>query len=688
MSDIVASLIETLNTHPELGGIITFIISAGESVAIIGTIVPGSITMTAIGALAGAGIIPLWSTLFWATLGAIVGDGISYWIGHHFKDRLHRVWPFRKHPALLKTGEVFFHKHGGMSVFIGRFVGPVRALVPLVAGMLGMRPLIFYLANITSAILWAPFYMLPGILLGAASLELPPDIAMHVIMVLIFIVLLTLLFLWFLYKTFQLIHLQTDQLKNHIWRKLKKSRYFSVATVILKHHDTRKTHGQLRLALFFILTSLVFLAVLAYSKWNGAANIMINEVFYHFARGVRSDYLDYIMRNITLFGQKDVVLPAVLIVCVYFLYSKRFWTALHVLLLGVLGAGAIFVIKNVVQSTRPWGITNASDNFSFPSGHTTLATLAFVGLAFLIAASFHPKRRFPFYITAMLLAITVGMSRIYLGAHWFTDVLAGWFLSLAILIVVIISFRRREEKLVNPLGTFLVSILALAFTFSVYHYTHREQFNTSYTQLDWPRVEITKNDWWDKKNSIPNYRVSLFGFPSQRINIEWIGNLEDIKKILLKQGWENPPERNWITSLHRIADISSAQYLPLVSPQYLDKQPSLILTREINNSKDPEKKHLVVLRLWDSHRIIAETKQPLWVGVVGIVPRTYSWLSRKHPVDVSGEPGAIFPVKLPKQSLEWKTISIERTYHNNKTSTQTIILIRDKKGSSNVKRSN
>lgn len=173
MYDALNPAFEWLNAHPHFSGLATFIISAAESVAIIGTVVPGSVMMTAIGALAGAGVIPLWSTIIWAILGAIVGDGISYRIGYHFKGRMHDVWPFRTYPSLLESGEKFFHKHGGTSVFIGRFVGPVRALVPLVAGMLGMSPLRFYIANVISAIGWAPAYMFPGILLGAFSLEFP-----------------------------------------------------------------------------------------------------------------------------------------------------------------------------------------------------------------------------------------------------------------------------------------------------------------------------------------------------------------------------------------------------------------------------------------------------------------------------------------------------------------------------------
>src|SRR3990167_1416415 len=210
MSGVVSTILQWLNENPELAGLATFLISAGESVAVIGTIVPGSVTMTAIGALAGAGVIPLWSTLLWATLGAIVGDGISYWMGHYFQDRIRRMWPFKDNPGILEKGETFVHKYGVMSVFIGRFVGPVRALVPVVAGMLGMKPLQFTIANVTSAIGWAPAYILPGIMLGAASLELPPDIALHVMMVFFLIIFALALFIWITVKILSLVHIRVS----------------------------------------------------------------------------------------------------------------------------------------------------------------------------------------------------------------------------------------------------------------------------------------------------------------------------------------------------------------------------------------------------------------------------------------------------------------------------------------------
>jgi len=674
MSDVISPLFQWLNTHPELAGLATFIISAGESVAILGTIVPGSIMMTAIGALAGAGVIPLWGTIFWAIIGAIVGDGISYWIGHYFKDGLKKIWPFRRYPGLLKSGEVFVHKYGVMSVFIGRFVGPVRALVPLVAGMLGMKPLQFTIANITSAIGWAPVYMLPGILLGAASLELPPDIAAHVMLVLLLIILFIMLCLWFIYKLLQLISVQLDQTQTSFWNWLKKSRQLAPITVLLKHHNKQYSHGQLNLALYFLIASFLFLGVALYVSWQGPDNIRINNAFYHFFRGVRTKGLDSIMIDITLLGQKQIILPVVAIFFGWLIFLKRWRVAFHTLVLTILAAGGIFVTKHIFQLPRPWGIFSNPESYSMPSGHTTLATTVFMGLAFLIASSLRPTCRLPIYTIGIFIALIVGISRLYLGAHWFTDVLGSWLLSTAVLLLVIISYERQKEQPINPLGILLISLITFTLAYGFYYQRNFTKLKSDYQQLNWPTSSIPMNQWWQQNDILPIYRVSLFGVPSQVINIEWTGDIEKIKQTLLKEGWVEPPARDLISTLHRIADVKSTQYLPMVSPQYLDKKPELILIRHSDGIKNP-----LVLRLWDSNRTIKDTHSTLWVGVIGVIPRTYSWLYKSNQQNINIDPSLLFPKKTVSSTWEWKMILMHQPASKLKIINQKILLLRENK---------
>ncbi len=197
----VQPLMDWVALHPNQAGFIVFLIAMIESLVIVGVLVPGAALLFGVGALIGTGTLELWPTLAWAAAGAIVGDGISFWLGYHYREQLHHIWPFKNHPKLFSRGEVFFHKHGGKSIAFGRFVGPIRAIVPTIAGMMAMSPLRFTIINILSALAWAPVYILPGVAFGT-SLELASDVMMHLIFLLIIIALFIWLIAWLIKKLF------------------------------------------------------------------------------------------------------------------------------------------------------------------------------------------------------------------------------------------------------------------------------------------------------------------------------------------------------------------------------------------------------------------------------------------------------------------------------------------------------
>ena len=149
-------------------GVIIGVIAFVESFAILGIVVPGVTLLAGAAFVAGTGVYSLWGCLGCAFAGAVIGDGSSFLIGHRFKQGTRKVWPFSAHPDWLERGERFFASYGVASIVIGRFIGPIRPIIPLVAGMLGLRTAIFFLVNVGSALAWAPVYILPGFLLGAA----------------------------------------------------------------------------------------------------------------------------------------------------------------------------------------------------------------------------------------------------------------------------------------------------------------------------------------------------------------------------------------------------------------------------------------------------------------------------------------------------------------------------------------
>lgn len=164
MVHIIHFVLRFICAHSAWALPVIFVVTFGESFAIVSLFFPGTAIMLAAGVLVANGTLPLVPVLIGGMAGAIVGDGISYWLGRRYGVQVTKLWPLSRSPALLVYGEAFFKRFGALSVFIGRFLGPFRATVPLVAGTVRMRPLAFWLSNILSAIVWAPVLLLPGAL--------------------------------------------------------------------------------------------------------------------------------------------------------------------------------------------------------------------------------------------------------------------------------------------------------------------------------------------------------------------------------------------------------------------------------------------------------------------------------------------------------------------------------------------
>ncbi|MGE0564190.1 MAG: DedA family protein [Pseudolabrys sp.] len=155
-------VIEFVRTHQAWAAPIMFALAFAESLAFISLLFPAWGALVAIGALIGKGDINIWPVWVAASIGAALGDWLSYWIGVKLGDRAAHVWPLSRHPDLIPRGEAFMKKWGTLSIFIGRFFGPLRASVPLVAGIFEMPYWRFQIANFTSAFLWVGVLLLFG----------------------------------------------------------------------------------------------------------------------------------------------------------------------------------------------------------------------------------------------------------------------------------------------------------------------------------------------------------------------------------------------------------------------------------------------------------------------------------------------------------------------------------------------
>lgn len=162
-------LIGFVSLHAGLAYAVIFLAAFLEAIPIFGALVPGSTVIVALSALVPGGGLKLVPILTAAITGAVVGDGLAYWIGRVSQRKVLTVWPMSIYPAAVAQSEAFFHRYGTIAVLFARFVPPVRAVVPITAGALGMTPRRFYPVNVAAILLWAPAHVLPGVLAGSAA---------------------------------------------------------------------------------------------------------------------------------------------------------------------------------------------------------------------------------------------------------------------------------------------------------------------------------------------------------------------------------------------------------------------------------------------------------------------------------------------------------------------------------------
>jgi membrane protein DedA with SNARE-associated domain/membrane-associated phospholipid phosphatase len=598
-----------LQIHPYLAGLITYFVSFLECLVMIGFLVPGTVFMTAIGTLIGIGVLPFTPIVLWAIAGAITGDVLSFWVGRHYHHHTKDFWLFRRYPQLLRKGEAFFDTHGGKSIFFGRFIGPIRAILPFIAGMVRMPWRQFLIADIISAIAWAPIYMLPGILLGQASQQLPPEVATKLI---IFAVLL-LLFVWLVYAFIKSCYAWFSRLLDkqvaYLWRFTRNHPKLKTITSLLTDYRHPQSHTQLALALICIFCALGFLTIVSSVAHHGVATYL-NEPIYHLMRSLRQSNLD---KFLVVMAELSPRILAVfwMFMLIFFLIKRNFWLSLHWGLAGILSYGFADIFKHILHISRPIGLVQTPLGASFPSGHT-VSGISILGFFAVLIAIERPKpQRMLVYGLTSFILLLVMFSRIYLTAHWFSDVLGGVLLGISILTGLILSYRRKIDHTTISSGKIaILGILILLLCWGVnLVYGYKKLLSNS--QLLFSEQTINFNTWWnDAKLQMPIYRVGHFGQQIEILNIQWAGKLLDIQNHLEKQAWHTLPKTKIFTTLYKLSLHSNDPNLPLFISSNAGQAPALTMTKYF-----PATHNLLVLNLWNSHKMLSNGV-PLWLGLV------------------------------------------------------------------------
>lgn len=447
MSAWIASLTDWLSVHPQWLVAALFLAAALESLALVGLVIPGVAVLFALSVLAGKTGLTVPALLLWTTAGAVIGDGISFWLGRHLQGRLDVVWPFSRYPALMARGERFFRQHGGKSVALGRFVGPIRPVIPIIAGALAMSWQRFLAVNITSALLWAPVYTLPGFLVGDAlqqKLALPPHFyaALGVSLLILAGVYLVLI-------QFQLGLGRGGRL--YAWMEGAVGRY-DASHRFWRLYESRRPDaaGEFPLgSVVLAATGIALFLLWAHLTASGALAGWDQRIAAAFA-DLRHPLLDTPALALTLLGDPAMLVAAAILATLTMAFRGYYAAALHVLLAALGTVLLVWGLKAGFALPRPELVQHPPGSGAFPSGHATgITVLTMLGASF-VAAEQPMRRRWRVYAVASVPLLLVAVSRLYLGVHWFTDVVGGVLIGLAVTGLIRASYSRYDRLPLSP----------------------------------------------------------------------------------------------------------------------------------------------------------------------------------------------------------------------------------------------
>ncbi|MHB0776990.1 VTT domain-containing protein [Halomonas sp. WWR20] len=427
-----------LSPSPLLLLLIILLIALCESLAVIGIVVPGVVLITAAASLAGHQQIALGLVLASGFVGAVIGDGLSFWLGHSQRERVPSLWPFNRHPEWLERSKAFFNRYGSLSILIGRFVGPVRPLIPLVAGMLRMPTGRFVWVNALSALAWAPAYLLPGYLLGRSwqrLLDIPPGADRWLLMLAALTAVLGVIFSWLRY------HLGREGwLYRHAARLAQGGSWRRGLWNALSSPRPRQEFPLASLSLLVISLTALCAWTLWVMRTDGPLlmDLQIHSLMLLFKFELLASISHVMMLSGDVVGVIALTLPWLL----WLLRAHHFAAFLHLVsaLAGVTTAN--IVLRQLSGGASPDTSVHLTGPLTYPDALTSTVVVVY-GLAAAFSAQELPSyRRAYAYWCAVVICLLMALSRLIAGEAWLSDVIGGALLGLTVCAVARVSYHR------------------------------------------------------------------------------------------------------------------------------------------------------------------------------------------------------------------------------------------------------
>ncbi len=649
INDLINNILPSIE-HFRFGGYwIAFFAALLETTIGIGLFLPGSTIILFLGALSARGYLDLGDLIWFAVMGAIIGDNINYYLGKRYGARwVEKGFWFLKTQHIEKARH-FMENHGAKSIFLGRFIPSVKEVVPFLAGTLMMKKRTFFLWNVLGAIGWGLQWVLAGFIF-AQSLNIAE---LWLSRAGLFVALLLTLsgILYFCKRLIIRKGKQFFTMSSSLWESVKKAVQNNEHVVQwMQRHPKIISFFQARLnkstfsGLPLSILTLVFVYILALfggvvedlitSDPIVAADIRIANLLTAF----RTDTLTNVFSWITLLGKSQVILCFIAVtVAILWLWRKYYY--ILPIFIAVIGSGAFtYLGKLAFHRPRPELAVYAEHSFSFPSGHATVA-VAFYGFLFYLLIRFTPNwtRKVNLFFAGILLILSIGLSRIYLGVHFLSDVWSGYLVGSMWLIIAIsfsewLEHKKMKDRSIFPIKAARPISFVLVLTAILFYAGFAINYHPSPAPAPLNKAVIVSQVIDIFTNEHMKYTETMIGEKQEPVNFIFLAKNDPLLIETLQQaGWivtDKADISSFIKAVKAMIFKTPYSSAP-ISPSFWNaKTQDLSFTKPINRNTISNAHHV---RIWRT-KSLSKNGNHIYIGMVnandgikwGVIPKLSS----------------------------------------------------------------
>ncbi len=654
--DFLNSLLPAIEHFHLLGYWVVLFVSILESLAFVGIAIPGTTFIILVGFISAKGYLSLTNLIWFAAIGAIIGDVLSYYLGRHTKKFFKDDSKIFK-SKYLEKGRSFFEKYGGRSVFLGRFIGPIRPIIPFVAGMFKMDRKRFLLWNIFSGFAWATTFLLVGFSFGQIW-KWPTRESMFIT---IFIGFIFILYIsrWVIIKkgkqSFHFLFSVLNSIKkaiinnndvqklvrkhppffNFMKKRLDKSRFLGLPTTLL--------------SLAFIYTFILFIGIVEDIITSNAI-ISTDTRVANLLAVFRSVDLTHFFLWVTVLGKWQIILVfSITVISILWIKRKRLYIA--PLILSIFGSEIFTMLGKIAfHRPRPKLAIYIEHSFSFPSGHATIAVAFYGFLTYILIRNFKQwKTKVNIFFIGITLILLLGFSRLYLGVHYVSDVWGGYLIGTLWLIISIsisewLYSRHKKNILFLPqTRIYIISIILIILSLLSYisFASNYHPQTTLQPQIIQKGITIQNvNDIFPSENL--KYTKTIIGRKQEPISfIIFAKNDNKFIKVFLNSGWFLADKIN-VSSLRKsmkTAFLKQAYPQAPMTPSFWNEKTHDFGFEKPTNSNTIRQRHHA--RFWKTNYVTNQGEK-IYVGTASLDSGIKWGVTHRINPDIDTERGFLF----------------------------------------------